>query len=111
MTDIEAVRLITGDNDITDLIFTDAEVTFFLARNGDDVNVASADLLEAWAAKYGQSPDSEHIGDYSYTQKIIANMLAMANRLREMAASTPVLEWAEMDLSGLGDTTIDEDIE
>ncbi len=108
MTDIDAVRLITGDNDITDLIFTDAEVTYFLTAEGS-VPLASAALLEAWAAKYGQSPASEKIGDYAYTQKIIENMLKLATRLRETDAKTPYLTWAEMDLTFGSGITAEED--
>lgn len=108
---IGKVRLITGDKDLTDLIFTDAEITYFLIKNSNSINLASADVLEAWAAEYTASADSEKIGDYAYTQKIVDKMLKLANRLRETDASTPYLTWAEMDLSGVEDTTIDEDIE
>ena len=100
---IGKVRLQTGDKDLLDLIFTDAEVNVFLTRHSNSIPLASADLLEAWAAVYGQSAASENIGDYAYTQKIIANMLALAQRLRDADASVPVFTWAEMDLASIGD--------
>ena len=98
------VRLITGDKDITNAAFTDEEINVFLTEQSGNVNLASADVLEAWAATYGQSPDNEKIGDYSYTQKIISNMLALSKRLRDTDASTPVFEISEMDLQDDADT-------
>lgn len=100
-TDVGKVRLIIGDTDITNAVFTDEELEVFLAMQSDNINLASADALEAWAAKYGASPDSEKIGDYSYTQKIIDKMLSLAKRLRETDASMPVFEWSEPDLTGI----------
>jgi len=94
------VRLTTGDKDIANPVFTDEEIGIFLTNQSSDVNLASADLLEAWAASYATSADSEKIGDYSYTQKIVDKMLALAVRLRETSDSSPYLTWAEMDLSG-----------
>jgi len=100
MTDIEKVRLKIGDTDSDNYVFTDAEITYFLTSNSNNLNLAAADALEAWMAKYTMAPDSEHIGDYAYTQKIIANMNKLAKELREKVASTPASDWAEMDLVG-----------
>ena len=108
---IGKVRLMIGDTDTTDAVFTDAEITYFLTVNSGNITLAAADALGAWMAKYAAAPDSEHIGDYAYTQKIIANMNKLKKELEEKDASTPYLTWAEMDLSGVEDTTIDEDIE
>ena len=102
-TDVGKVRLKIGDTDVTpasDAVFTDEELTLFLTEHSSNINLAAADALEAWAAKYGASADSEKIGDYSYTQKIIDKMLKMAEQLREKESSTPYLTWAEMDLIG-----------
>ena len=97
--DIGRVRLQTADKDIADAVFTDEEITVFLDAEGS-VNLASAALLEAWAAMYGANADSEKIGDYSYTQKIIANLLKMAANLREKESGIPAFTWAELDLAG-----------
>ena len=102
-TNIGKVRLTTGDNVMTAVVFSDEEIQIFLDAQGDSIPLASADLLEAWAAKYGQSAASETIGDYAYTQKIIANMLALAKRLRETDASKPYFKIAEMDLAAIGE--------
>ncbi len=113
-TNVGKVRLIIGDTDVhpeTDAVFTDEELTYFLTENGNNVYLAAADALEAWAVKYATNPDSEHIGDYSYTQKAVANFNKLAKELRERVEKLPYLTWAEMDLSGVEDTTIDEDIE
>ena len=101
--DVSKVRLIIGDTDVTpasDAVFTDAELGYFLTKNSDVIDLASADAAEAWAAKYAASPDTEKIGDYSYGQKIVDKMLALAKRLRSKDAASPAFEWAEYDLSG-----------
>ncbi len=97
-TDIGKVRLTTGDKTVSDPIFTDEELQVFLDNNGDDINLASADALEAWAAQYGANVDSEKIGDYNYSQSIITKLLSMAKALRDKAASAPAIAWAEPDL-------------
>jgi len=94
------VRLIIGDTDITNNVFTDEEIEYFLGENDGNINLAAADTLEAWMAKYATSPDSEKIGDYAYTQKTIANMNKLRNELRTKVESTPYLTWSEMDLTG-----------
>ncbi len=105
-TAVGQVRLTIGDNDLTDLVFTDGEINFFLTVHGGSIPLASADALEAWAAKYGQSADKETIGEYSYSQSIIAKMLKLAERLRKVDAAIPYFNWAEMDLASLGDPEI-----
>jgi len=99
-TSIGKVRLITGDKIEATPVFTDEEIQVFLTDNSNSVNLAAATLLEAWAASYSANVDSEKIGDYSYTQKIVDKMLSLAKQLRETAAETPYLTWAEMDLTG-----------
>lgn len=113
-TNVGKVRLIIGDTDVTpatDAVFTDEELTYFLTANSSNINLAAADALEAWMAKYAAAPDSEKIGAYAYTQKIVANMNKLRNELRAKVESTPVMEIAEPDLSGVEDTTVSEDIE
>jgi len=102
-TNVGKVRLATGDNDISptsDAVFSDEEIEVFLANHSDNINLASAELLEAWAAKYAASADSEKIGDYSYSQKIVDKMLAMAKRLRDKDNALPAMTWSELDLTG-----------
>jgi len=110
-TNVGKVRLIIGDTDATDYVFEDAEINYFLTENANNISLAAADALEAWMAKYATSPDSEKIGDYAYTQKIIDKMNKLRDELRAKVESTPYLTYASMDLSGVEDTTIDEDIE
>ena len=110
-TNVGKVRLIIGDTDATDYVFSDDELNYFLTENSNNINLAAADALEAWMAKYATSPDSEKIGDYAYTQKIVDKMNKLRNELRAKVESTPYLTWAAMDLSGVEDTTISEDIE
>lgn len=113
-TNVGKVRLVIGDTDVdpvTDAVFTDEELTYFLTENGNNINLAAADALEAWVAKYTTAPDSEKIGDYSYSQKIVDHLNKLAKELREKVAGSPVLEIAEMDLTGVEDTTVSEDVE
>ena len=98
-TDVGKVRLLIGDNDITNEAFTDAEITYFLTSNSNNIYLAAADALESWAAKYAASPDSEKIGDYAYSQKIVDRMLSLAKRYRETDASTPVMAISSFDLT------------
>ena len=113
-TNIGKVRLIIGDTDVlpeTDAVFTDEELTYFLTENSNNINLAAADALEAWVAKYTTAPDSEKIGDYSYSQKIVDHLNKLSKELREKVEGAPVLESASMDLTGVEDTTVSEDIE
>jgi len=98
MTDIEKIRLKTGDT-IVPYHFSDAELQSFLDDEGS-VRLATAATLEAWAAAYALNADSESIGGYAYTQKIVDKMLALAKRLRETESETPAMTWAEPDLLG-----------
>jgi hypothetical protein len=102
------VRLKIGDTDTTDYQFTDEEIEVFLSNNSDNINLASAEALEAWASAYATNADSEHIGDYSYSQKIVDRMLALAEKLREQESSSPYMTWGEMDLASIGET-VEED--
>jgi len=100
-TDIGKVRLLINDKVNTPdspAHYLDAEIQIFL-DSGGAVKLAAAEALEAWAAFYSDSPDSEKMGDYSYTKKGQANMLALADRYRKSAEETPALEFASMDLT------------
>lgn len=103
-TAIGQVRLLIGDKVIADPVFTNEELQVFLTSNGDSINLASAQALEAWAASYGANPDNEAIGDYSYRQDVVNKMLTLAKRLRDNDSVVPVADYAEMDLENYGDT-------
>ena len=102
-TEIGKLRLMIGDTDLTDAKFTDEELQVFIDQASNSLNIAAALALEAWASTYGASAMSEKIGDYSYAQKTVDNMLKMAQRYRDSEAETPYFTWAEMDLSSIGD--------
>ncbi|GAG58803.1 unnamed protein product, partial [marine sediment metagenome] len=95
-TDVGKVRLTTSDKDLTDVIFTDEEIEVFLDAQSNNIYLASADLMEAWANSYAASAASEKIGDYAYTQKIVENMRNQAKQLRERAITEPSGAAAEM---------------
>ena len=54
---------------------------------------------------YSANADSEKIGDYSYTQKIAANMLKQAETLRTKESGIPAMTWAELDLAETSEDT------
>ena len=109
---IGKLRLMIGDTDIvptTDAQFSDEEITYFLTLNSNNLNLAAADALGAWIGKLARDPNSERIGDYAYTMKAIENMNKLKKELEEKDASTPVFEWAEMDLTAGSAITAEED--
>ena len=107
-TDRGKVRLIIGDTSTTACVFSDAEIDIFLSMNPDNINLAAADLLAAWAAKYTLLPEAEKIGDYSYTNKVIEKMNKLQNELREKDAKTPYFIWGEMDLAAIGEKPVED---
>jgi len=101
-TDIGKVRLYIGDRDITpttDAQFSDEEIQVFLDKAGSSILLASSFALEAWASNLSGGLSGEKIGDYSYTNKTVENKTALAKKYREEDASTPVSDWASMDLN------------
>lgn len=98
VTDIEKIRLKIGDRTVP-YQFTDDELQAFLDDEGS-IELTSAAALEAWAAVYAANADSESIGGYAYSQKIVDRMLSLAKRLREKESETPAMTWAEPDLMG-----------
>lgn len=97
MTDIEKVRLKLGA--IISATFTDDQIQAFLDMEGS-VLLATATALESWAAASVSGAESEKIGDYSYSKKLVDNALKLAERYRKAEAETPALTWAEMNLTG-----------
>jgi hypothetical protein len=102
-TNIGKVRLKIADTDGTSFHFTDEEIQVFLDEASDDILLAAALALEAWAASLSESSTSEKIGDYAYTKKQTDNMLALAQRYRDASGSGPVVDYAEMDLAAIGE--------
>jgi len=111
---IGKVRLLIGDTDITpttDAQFSDEEIQVFLTMASNSILIAAAYALEAWASALTGSLTSEKIGDYAYTKKEAETKANLAKEYKKQESETPYLTWAEMDLSGVADTTIDEDVE
>ena len=98
-TDVGKIRLMIGDITLTDPIFTDEEITYFLTVNGSSLNLTAAACCRAWAMKYGANADSEHIGNYSYGQSIVDKLLKMAASFEAKDSSTPLMDIASMDLT------------
>lgn len=113
-TNIGKVRLMIGDTDIvptTDAQFSDEEIQVFLTMASSSLLIAAGYALEAWASAITDSLLSEKIGDYAYTKKDAENKLKLAAEYKKQDAEKPYLTWAEMNLSGVEDTTVSEDLE
>ena len=108
-TDRGKVRWTVGDTSTTACIIADDEIDMALTTNSNNINLASADVLEAMMAKYTLSPESERIGDYSYTNNIITKMNKLRNELREKDATSPYQTWAEPDLTAGSGITSEDD--
>ena len=107
-TTVGKIRLLIGDTDTSDAVFTDAEITYFYTDEGS-IKYAAAAALEAWAAKYGQNPSTEKIGDYAYSQTTIMRMLQLSKRLRDIEDSTPYFTWSEPDYTEGSGITAESD--
>jgi len=95
---IGKVRLLIGDTDITDAVFSDAEISFFLTEEGSRIYGAAALALEAIAASTGRQAKARSIMQFSESTMGAAREireLAMAMRARETAA----YGYAEQDIT------------
>ncbi len=97
-TDIGKVRLLIGDTTVATAVFTDAELQVFLTRQVS-LDLAAAEALESWAAKYAAAPSAEKMGDYQYSQKTVESMLKLAKSLRDKESAVPLTDWAEFNLN------------
>ena len=102
-SDVGKVRLLISDTDTLNYHFADEELQIFLSLYPGSYRLPAAQALEAWAAAYSANADSERIGDYSYTQKIVINMLALAEKLRNDENNMPAMDWSEMDFINYGE--------
>ncbi len=96
-TDNGKLRLLIGDKDVTNTVFTDEELAIFLTQSS--IYLAAAEAMEAWASTYAANANREKIGDYEYTQKTVDDMLKMAKEFREKENFPPVTDWAEFNLN------------
>ncbi len=107
-TDIGKVRLLIGDRDITpitDAQFSDEEIQAFLDLGGS-ILMAASKACEAWASNLKTALTSESIGEYSYKQGTVANLIKLADKYAQQDREIPYFNWAEMDLASIGDPEI-----
>ncbi len=107
-TSVGQIRLMIGDTLLAEAVFTDEELTYFIGAS-TSLYMAAASVLEAWIAKYTTNADSENMGDYSYTQKIVEKLNKLRNDYRQKDESIPYLTWSEWDLTGGSAITAEED--
>lgn len=106
MTAAEKVRLLIADTSAP-YHYTDDQIDAFLDMADDDIYIAAALALEAWAASLSEDAESEKIGDYSYSKKAANNKLALAARYRNQSDG-PAMDWAELNFEATRD---DEEVE
>ncbi len=96
---IGKIRLIINDTTEATAHFSDEELAAFYSLAGSSVNLAAARALESWAASLSRGKSEESIGrgDYSYKNKAVEWMLALAKQLKDEEATTPSADWAEFD--------------
>ena len=107
-TSIGKVRLNIGDTTIANAFFSNEEIQVYLTTESGDINLASADCLEAMAAAYALNADSETIGTYKFSQQNVDKLLKLAERYRGTDESVPYQTWSEMDLESLPDSATEE---
>lgn len=101
-TAVGKIRAIIGDkpdeNDVA--IFADDELAAFFTLEGDDLRLAAAAALDAWAAKLAVAARDLQIGDYRENTTATARLLGeRAKALREAATAAldaPAFAIAEM---------------
>jgi hypothetical protein len=82
------VRLLIADTNEADLIYQDAELSGFLALNGDDVRLAAADALDAMASSEAMVSKVIRTQDLSTDGAKVADALRVhATQLREQAGT------------------------
>lgn len=99
-TDIGMVRLLIGDKDAGDPIFTDEEVTALLLRV-DNVTLAAADALDIIASNEAYVQKAIKLLDLTTNGPAVAVALREhATRLRQdVSGREVVLEIAQMDVN------------
>lgn len=82
-TPLDAVRLEIGDRDVSNPLFTDDEIEYFLGNRNDDVHLAAADACESLARRFAREYDFSTDGQ-SFKRGTRSRMYAdLAKQLRE----------------------------
>lgn len=99
-TDNGRVRLLITDTDYTNLIFTDAEITAFLAINGGSILLAAAQAIDVMAVNEVMVLKVIKLLDLTTNGAAVAKALnAKAAALRKQAEDSDyAFDWAEMTL-------------
>jgi hypothetical protein len=106
-TDLGKVRLIIGDTDSTAAQFQDEEISAFLLLNDSSLLLASADALDAMAAKIARGATITKLGDYQLdTTNAATQLQAAAEKLRDREYNTPAFGIVEDNVSGFNELEI-----
>lgn len=96
-TDIGKVRLLVQDSDISDPLFTDAEIDVFLSMYYNDVFMVSSLLLRQIAVSKAMLEKKIKAGNYSEDNTTLAKrLLEISDKYQHMSESIPADATAEM---------------
>ena len=91
------VRLLIMDTDTSDAVFSDAEISVFLALESDSVRLGAATALEAIASEKGRLAVFLRTLNYEKDSKeTVKDILAIAQRLRDLEEDAPAYGVAEV---------------
>jgi len=98
-TDAGRVRLLCSDTNDADRIFSDPEITAFLALNGGSVLLAAAQAIDAMAVNEVMVLKVIRLLDLTTNGAAVAKALnAKADALRKQVNEEADFDWAEMNL-------------
>lgn len=87
-TNVGKVRRNIGDTDVDSAHFTDEELQSFLDEVGNDVNLASARALRAWAAALARDDELTEVGSWRGDRRnVVKKMLDLAAEYERTSTS------------------------
>ena len=98
-TAIGKVRLLIADTDATNYTFEDAEIQAFLDLENGNLRIAGATAIVSIVSDRAKLAKVVQLGRYQTQQQAVADLLAIAERLRSDAIAQGGLQTAELALT------------
>lgn len=108
-TDVGLVRLQIQDTDLTNPLFSDAEITIYLNQRGGNVLQAAADLCDVLAARFAQEFDFETDQQRFLRSQRSKAFAALSKTLRARAAGG-ITSYPTTRIDGYSDDISSEDV-
>ena len=96
---IGKVRLLIADTDPANFSFEDAEIQAFLDMEDDNLRVAAASAIVSLTADRAKLAKVVQLGRYQTQHQAVADLLRIAERLRDDAIAQGGLQTADLALS------------